>query len=91
MTLEEIGRLSRLSRLLKQQADIESLKLPIKGKSNVHLDLIMYVDGRIDSINIADLNANQIFDIINYISSTNEKIINEFKPVIMGHISDKEE
>jgi len=89
MTLEEIGRLSRLSRLLKQQADIESLKLPIKEKSNVYLDLIMHVDGRTDSINISGLSANQILDIINYISSASEKEIHELKP-IMEQLSNKE-
>lgn len=79
MTLKEIESLRRLSELLKQQADIDTLKLLVKKNSNVLINLGMAIDGNMGSVSIAGLSPNQTLDMLNYISSVNENTISEFK------------
>lgn len=79
MTLKEIESLIKLSELLKQQADIGTLKLLVKKNSNVLINLSMAIDGNMGSVSIAGLSPNQTLDMLNYISSVNENTISEFK------------
>lgn len=79
MTLKEIESLRRLSELLKQQADIGTLKLLVKKNSNVLINLSMAIDGNMGSVSIAGLSPNQTLDMLNYISSVNENTISKFK------------
>lgn len=79
MTLKEIESLRKLSELLKQQADIGTLKLLVKKNSNVLINLSMAIDGNMGSVSIAGLSPNQTLDMLNYISSVNENTISEFK------------
>lgn len=79
MTLKEIESLRRLSELLKQQADIGTLKLLVKKNSNVLINLSMAIDRNMGSVSIAGLSPNQTLDMLNYISSVNENTISEFK------------
>lgn len=78
MTLKEIESLRKLSELLKQQADIGTLKLLVKKNSNVLINLSMAIDGNMGSVSIAGLSPNQTLDMLNYISSVNENTISEF-------------
>lgn len=83
MTLKEIESLRKLSELLKQQADIGTLKLLVKKNSNVLINLSMAIDGNMGSVSIAGLSPNQTLDMLNYISSVNENTISEFKKIQM--------
>lgn len=79
MALKEIEPSRELSESLRQQADIGTLKLPVKKNSNVLVNLSMAIDGNMGSVSIAGLSPDQTLDMLDYISSVNENTISEFK------------
>lgn len=82
MAIKRIENLERLSELFQQQANLESLKLPIRKKTNIKLSITMSVDGNIGSVCIKDLGPKQALDMLNSILSVNEKTIHELKTTL---------
>lgn len=78
MAIKRIENLERLSELFQQQANLESLKLPIRKKTNIKLSITMSVDGNIGSVCIKDLEPKQVLDMLNSILSVNKKLISDF-------------
>lgn len=90
----KIERLGSLSRAIDHQVRLKMLKVSLENNPQVLFDLKIFVEGDrecIGSANLKGLSMKQILNMFNSLLATNEKIINELKPVIMGHISDKEE
>lgn len=90
----KIERLGSLSRAIDHQVRLKMLKVSLENNPQVLFDLKIFVEGDrecIGSAGLKGLSPSQILDMLNSLLATNEKIINELKPVIMGHISDKEE
>ena len=63
------------------------LKVSLENNPQVLFDLKIFVEGDrecIGSANLKGLSMKQILNMFNSLLATNEKIINELKPVIMG-------
>lgn len=90
----KIERLGNLSKAIDHQVRLKMLKVSLENNPQVLFDLKIFVEGDRECIGSANLNGlsmKQTLNMLNSLLATNEKIINELKPVIMGHISDKGE
>lgn len=88
ITMDKIEKLEGLSRAINHQARLKRLEILVENNPQELINLNISVEGNrkcIGYANLKELSTKQMLDMLNSLLATNEKIINELKPVNGAH------